>query len=224
MLQPAAVIFDLFGTLLDVGSLREAAAAYCTDPAAFVSTWREKQIAYAFASTIMRRYEDFDSITERALRFAAAKHGLSQTDRGWETLTDGWQRLAPFADARPALEMVRAATLRCIVLTNATPVTAHAALQSAGLNDAVEATISVHSVAAYKPDARVYAHAAAQLGADASRLLFVSSNGWDATGAGEFGMRVAWCNRAGLPAETFGASPAWTIPNLGELAAILELR
>ena len=50
------VVFDLFGTLLDIASLRTAAAAVCDAPDAFVATWREKQIAYAFASAIMDRY------------------------------------------------------------------------------------------------------------------------------------------------------------------------
>ena len=40
---------------------------------AFVATWREKQLAYAFAATIMDRWENFDALTERALRYAAAR-------------------------------------------------------------------------------------------------------------------------------------------------------
>ena len=74
------VVFDLFGTLLDIASLRTVAAAVCDDPVAFVATWRDKQIAYAFASAIMDRYEDFDALTARALRFAAAKHKVTLDD------------------------------------------------------------------------------------------------------------------------------------------------
>jgi len=44
-----------FGTLLDVASLQVAAERYTIDAAAFVATWREKQLAYAFAATIMNR-------------------------------------------------------------------------------------------------------------------------------------------------------------------------
>jgi 2-haloacid dehalogenase len=49
----------------------------------------------------------------------------------------------------------------------------------------------------------------------------VTSNGWDATGASAFGMRVVWCNRVGAPAETFGPPPAWTIAGLAELPALI---
>jgi hypothetical protein len=34
-------------------------------------------------------------------------------------------------------------------------------------------------------------------------------------------MRVAWCNRAGNPAETYGPPPAWTVPTLDALPALL---
>jgi 2-haloacid dehalogenase len=50
------------------------------------------------------------------------------------------------------------------------------------------------------------------------RITFVSSNGWDATGAAEFGFSVIWCNRSGAPPETFGALPRRIIASLAELA------
>jgi 2-haloacid dehalogenase len=217
-MQPAAIVFDLFGTLLDIASLRTAAAAFTSDPAAFVATWREKQIAYAFAATIMNRYEDFDALTARALHYAAAYHELKIAARDRETLAAQWRSALPFADARPALEQLRARGFCCAVLTNGTPNTAHAALASAELSAAIDVTLSVDSVAAYKPAARVYALATTHYATPPDRLVFVTSNGWDATGAADFGMRVVWCNRTGAPAETFGAAPARTIGTLRELS------
>lgn len=216
-MKPVAIVFDLFGTLLDIASLEGAAAQYAPDPAAFVTTWRDKQIAYAFAATIMNRYEDFDALTMRALRFAAARHGLSAADRHWERLAGAWQDLRPFDDAREALDELRADGLRCAVLTNGTPGTARAALLSAGLTDALDVTLSVDSVRAYKPDARVYALATTHFAASPEQLVFVTSNGWDATGAAAFGFAVAWCNRSGAPAETIGPAPRWTAAGLREL-------
>jgi hypothetical protein len=37
-MKPIAVVFDLFGTLLEIASLREAAAAVTPQPDAFVAT------------------------------------------------------------------------------------------------------------------------------------------------------------------------------------------
>jgi 2-haloacid dehalogenase len=216
----AAAVFDLFGTLLDIASLNDAAAGVATDPAAFVTAWREKQIAYSFASAVMGLHEDFDAITARALAFTAAKFGVTLDLLRRKRLLDAWFGLQPFDDAAPALRALRTAGVRCAVLTNGTPATAATAIANAGLADLLDAVLSVESAGVYKPDHRVYTLATAHFGVSADQLLFVTSNGWDATGAAVFGMDVAWCNRAGVPAETFGPAPRWTIASLHELAAI----
>jgi 2-haloacid dehalogenase len=220
-MKPVAIVFDLYGTLLNVATLASAAASYTSDAAAFVATWREKQIGYTFAATIMDRYEDFDGLTARALRYAAARHGLSAADRSWEQLADAWRELEPFDDALPALRDLRASGHRCAVLTNGTLATSQAALASAGLTDAIDAVLSVEAVRVYKPDPRVYALATTHFATTPDRLVFVTSNSWDATGAGGFGFRVAWCNRAGEPAETFGAGPMWTVGDLREIPPLV---
>ena len=118
----AAAVFDLFGTLLDIGSL----AAFATPivgaehAGTLVGRWREKQLAYAFAASLMRRYEDFDAITARALDFALASLGISLDARARTTLCDGWLELRPYPDAISALESLRSRRLPAAVLTNGT--------------------------------------------------------------------------------------------------------
>jgi 2-haloacid dehalogenase len=219
-MTPAAVVFDLFGTLLDIESLRAAAGGVAGDPAAFVATWREKQIAYAFASAIMGAHEDFDSMTERGLRYAAAKHGVALDASATRRLVDAWRHTAPYPDAVPALQRLNERGLTCAILTNGTPATAAAAIRNAGIDGLLDVTLSVESAGVFKPDRRVYALVTAHYGVAADRLIFVTANGWDATGAAAFGMRVAWCNRSGAPAETFGPRPEWTLTGLDGLAAI----
>jgi 2-haloacid dehalogenase len=218
--KPAAVVFDLFGTLLDIASLRDAAAGVAADPAAFVATWREKQIAYAFASAIMGTHEDFDAMTGHGLRFAAAKHGVTLDAAAQQRLIAAWENVQAFPDAVPALQALHGRGVRCAVLTNGTPATAAAAIANAGIENLLDATLSVESAGVFKPDRRVYQLVADRYRVAADELLFVTSNGWDATGAATFGMRVAWCNRAGAPAETFGPPPAWTIRDLHALAEL----
>jgi 2-haloacid dehalogenase len=219
--KPAAVVFDLFGTLLDIASLQTAAAEVTGNPAAFVATWREKQIAYAFASAIMDRYEDFDAMTAHGLRYAAAKHGVPLDAVAQRRLVAAWENVRAFPDAVPALQALAAGGVRCAVLTNGTPATSAAAIANAGLSALLDATLSVESAGVFKPDRRVYALVTAHYGVAAEQLVFVTSNGWDATGAAAFGMRVAWCNRTGVPAETFGPPPEWTIGDLHALAEIV---
>jgi 2-haloacid dehalogenase len=215
------VVFDLFGTLLDIASLRTAAFAVCDDPAAFVATWREKQIAYAFASAIMDRYEDFDAMTAYGLHFAAAKHGVTLDDAQAHALVTAWERVQPYPDVVATLEALHASGTTCAVLTNGTPPTSVAAMEHAGIASFIDATLYVGSAGVFKPNARVYALVTDHYGIAPNDVVFVTSNGWDATGGMVFGYRVAWCNRLSNPAETFGPPPTWTIPSLTALPDLL---
>jgi 2-haloacid dehalogenase len=216
-MKPVAVVFDLFGTLLDIASLRDAAARVAPDPAAFVATWREKQLAYAFASAIMETHEDFDAMTGHGLRYAAEKYGVALDADAQRELVAAWEHVRPYPDAVPALEALAAAGIRCSVLTNGTPATSAKAMDNAGITHFIDSTLSVESVAVFKPDRRVYALVTDHYKTTAEQTIFVTANGWDATGAAAFGLQVAWCNRLGAPAETFGPPPRWTIPGLAEL-------
>jgi 2-haloacid dehalogenase len=218
--KPVAVVFDLFGTLLDITSLREVAASVTNDPAAFVATWREKQIAYSFASAIMGTHEDFDAITGHALRYTAAKYGVTLDLLRRKRLADAWCNLQPYDDVAPALRALNQNGIRCAVLTNGTPETAASAIGNAGIESLLDIVLSVESAGVFKPDRRVYSLVTDHYGVTPERLMFVTSNGWDATGAAAFGMHVAWCNRSGAPAETFGPPPEWTISGLQALTEI----
>ena len=114
-MKPIAVVFDLFGTLLEIASLREAAAAVTPQPDAFVATWREKQLGYAFAATIMEMHEDFDVMTDYALAYAAAKHGIALDAAARQSLVDAWQRVRAYDDVGPVLLDLQARDVRCAV-------------------------------------------------------------------------------------------------------------
>jgi 2-haloacid dehalogenase len=53
------LVFDAYGTLFDVRAVGESCAGIAPDPAAFVATWRAKQLEYAFLRALTRRYADF---------------------------------------------------------------------------------------------------------------------------------------------------------------------
>jgi 2-haloacid dehalogenase len=75
------------------------------------------------------------------------------------------------------------------------------ALEAAGLAEHLEHLVSVDEIRVYKPDARVYHHAAARLGAPIDEITFVSAHAWDAAGARAAGMRVACVDRRAEPQE-----------------------
>jgi 2-haloacid dehalogenase len=218
-----AVVFDLFGTLLDVASLRTAVSEFTGEPDAFVAIWRQKQLGYAFAATSMGRYEDFDALTACALEYAAQNTGVTLNAEQQRSLVRAWNVMAPFADAKACLTELRAAGIACDVLTNSTVRTSMEALDHAGLAPLIENVHSIDDVRLYKPSPRAYEVVSSSYFGTPGEFVFVTCNGWDATGAAEFGMRVAWCNRLGAPRETFGKSPTWTVSSLAELVPALGI-
>jgi 2-haloacid dehalogenase len=218
MEQPiAAYVFDLYGTLLDYGSLRARFEGLVPDPAAFVASWREKQLHYALASSAMQRFVDFDTLTAAAYEYAAERYALSSSDVAREAAREAWAALPAFSDVPRALAAIRARGHRTAVLSNGTVRSIERGVLAAGIAGAFDALLSVEAVRVYKPDARVYALATQHFEVSAQQIVFVSSNGWDATGAAEFGFSTIWCNRAGLPAERIGKAPHRVVSTLDAL-------
>ena len=97
------------------------------------------------------------------------------------------------------------------------------AVNGHNLRGVLDLTISVDEAQVFKPHPSVYKLATTKLGIEADKILFVSSNGWDAHAAKHFGFRVAWVNRHGLTRETLPAQPDVEIKSLTEIPALLGL-
>jgi 2-haloacid dehalogenase len=92
---------------------------------------------------------------------------------------------------------------------------------SSGLAPYLSGVLSVDEAGIYKPSPRVYRLAEDRLRLPRARIGFVSSNGWDATGAKAFGFTTFWINRAGLPIDRHGPAPDRVLATLGELPELL---
>ena len=94
-------------------------------------------------------------------------------------------------------------------------------MRSSGLDRDIDGVLSVDAAGIYKPSPRVYRLAIERLQMAAPRIGFVSSNGWDATGAKACGFTTFWINRTGAPVERHGPAPDRIIASLAELPALL---
>lgn len=214
-----AVVFDAYGTLFDLAGVEQACAVLLPEPRAFVALWRAKQLEYSWLRALMGTYADFEQITAEALDHALAHHALRLAPAARRDLLAAWLALDPFPDVADALARLNG--LPRAILSNGTPGALAALLARSGLVDYFAAVLSADSVGRYKPQPEVYALAPAALALPAARILFVSANGWDATGAGAYGFPVAWCNRAGRTPETHGPAPTLEVRDLGQLAEAL---
>lgn len=218
-----AAVFDAYGTLFDVASAAaEARGALGDRWQPLAELWRAKQLQYTWLRSLAGRHADFWQVTGDALDFALEALGLGGPELR-DRLMDAYRRLAAYPEAKDALARLRDAGVRLAVLSNGAPAMLASAAESAGLAGLLEQVLSVEDVGVYKPHPAVYRLAVDRLGVPAVEILFVSSNGWDAFGAKAFGFQVAWCNRAGQPAERLPAAPDAEIRSLAELPPLLGL-
>lgn len=105
-------------------------------------------------------------------------------------------RLPPQPDAAEALELLRDAGERVAVVTNSATAAGEETLRAAGLAELVEVVVGADGIGAYKPDPRVYDHAARELGCRPGELCLVAAHAWDVLGAMRAGWQGAWVGHA----------------------------
>lgn len=223
MSQPFRVIlFDVYGTLLDVhGITREADALFPGQGRALSLLWRDKQVQYTWLRALAGRHADFSQVTGEALEYAADSLSVPLTAAMRDELLRLYLRLPAWADALPALTVLHTAGHRLAALSNGTPQMLDAALDAAGLLPLLDTVLSVEAAGRYKVAPEAYRIALDRFGGTPQDFVLVSSNGWDVAGAAHFGFRTFWVNRAGAPIERLGITPSAIGTSLGNLVAWL---
>jgi len=219
MTEIDAVVFDAYGTLLDVhAAMARHAARLGPNWRQISADWRQKQIEYSWVRSLAgpSHHRDFWRLTEEALAWTAARHGISDPAVLADVLM-AYRTLDAYPEASLVLRRIRASRRQTAILSNGGPGMLADATRSAGLDQLLDHTLSVETVGVFKPDPRVYRLAETALDLPAARMAFVSSNPWDAFGARSFGFRVFWINRFGLPPEYGLAEVAIELPDLAAL-------
>jgi len=212
-----AFVFDAYGTLFAVhASIGRHRAAAGPDADRFSDMWRSKQLEYTWTLTLAGRYDDFWTLTERALDFAFAR--FSSVDKALKPkLLEAYLALDAFPDARTALHDLKARGDATAILSNGSPKMLAAAVAAAKID--LDAVLSVDRVRIYKPRPEAYALVTDHFRLAPAQVVFVSSNRWDVMGAATFGFRTAWINRASMP-EEYGPAPHAVLTDLRGLMAL----
>lgn len=218
---PKAIVFDVYGTLLDISALTDRVASGLgpVDPAGFLALWRRKQLEYSWLHSLMDRYIDFWQVTHAALRHAARHHDVALDRAAEQRLMQVWLELPAYPEVAGALAGLDGTPLA--ILSNGSPRMLEEGL-AADLRARFSELLSADSVREYKPSPRVYRLATERLGLPPAGILFVSSNQWDIAGAAAFGFRVAWIDRAGVAREELPGVPDMVISDLSALARALH--
>lgn len=213
-----AFVFDVYGTLFDVHSVIEKCEQFFPEKGTEISmTWREKQLEYANLRQIMENYQPFSSVTKAALRYAVKKHGRELDGETEKALLEGYEQLKMYPEVKEVLRQLSGKKLAAY--SNGSHDMLDPLIENSEISGLLDEVISADEIQQYKPSVAAYEHAVKLLDVKPEEVLFLSSNGWDISGAKNYGFQTARIDRNNLPEEELGLPPNNTY---SDLTGILE--
>lgn len=195
-----AFVFDVYGTLFDVHSVKAACDEYFPGKGDQISqAWRTKQLEYFFIRQISGRYEDFSVVTRDALRYALDAAGTTASVDVEDKLIATYAELTPYEEVADVLKQLH--HKQTVVLSNGTDAMLESLIRNASFTELFDEIVSIDGVKQYKPSPAAYMHWFKTTDLKRDEVLFMSSNGWDIAGAKNFGFQTAWINRDGKPID-----------------------
>jgi 2-haloacid dehalogenase len=213
--RPAAVAFDVIGTLMSIEPLRDRLTGI-GQPPHLLEAWYTRTLRDGMALSATGDFAAWPEVAESSLR-ALTGHAIS--DEQVEHVMAGFSGLPAFPDVVPAITSLSEAGIRIACLTNAPADLTASFVDRCGLGPVVERVISVGEVYRWKPATVVYLYAAEVLDVPPALLALVAAHDWDCHGASRAGLTTGWVSRgSGGFGAVFGR-PDVTGESLTEVAA-----
>ena len=190
------VAFDVIETLFSLAPLQERLAAAGL-PAEALEIWFPRLLRDAFALETAGVFKTFREIAGATLAGLMAERQIEPSQKKVDQVLDGFAELPVHPDVQPAFEMLQAAGVRLVTLTNGSADTTRKLLQRSGLLSMIEHTISIEAIRRWKPAREVYLHAAKIAGVPPGDIALVAAHDWDTQGAGRAGLMTGWVGRKG---------------------------
>jgi 2-haloacid dehalogenase len=215
--QIKTIVFDAYGTLLNVRAIEEGLQTHFGDQAEAISAvWRSKQLEYTWLRTLMGKYLPFSEVTREALHFACEAQGVNLSQHMERDFIDRYFRLSAFPEVRETLKQL-SEKYQLAILSNADMAMLEGAVEYNQLSTYLTAVLSADTVGVFKPKPEVYEIAVRHFGQKREEIAFVSSNTWDVAGASAFGFFSIRLKRTNSPMDNMGFHPSMEIENLGLL-------
>ncbi|AEA24867.1 haloacid dehalogenase-like hydrolase [Pseudonocardia dioxanivorans CB1190] len=182
--RPELVLFDVFETCLQLEGLAERFAAIGR-PASDVDLFFARLIHQGMAMTLAGGAPPFRAVAADMLRRTS---GVDLTDAQVGHVLDGFATLPAQPDLLPALRLLADAGVPAHAFTHGSAAAAESALTAAGARDLLAGVHSCEVLGSFKPPARVYEWACAQVGSDPAATALVAVHSWDVHGAMSAGL------------------------------------
>jgi 2-haloacid dehalogenase len=215
-----ALVFDVFGTLVDWRSGVAAAFRACGvpgDPEELADAWRARyRPILAEVNAGARPWGTFDELHLVTLDDLLGERGVGVAVEDRRRLVAAWHRLDPWPDVRTGLEALRrrrvVATLSNGHVALLVDLARHGDLR-------FDCVLSAELAGAYKPAPEAYLTAARLLGVEPAELMLVAAHPSDLAGGRRAGLRTAFVDR---PLEYGPGSPARADPSADESVGDLQ--
>lgn len=219
---PKVCIFDAFGTLFNLDIPLESIQSICGEKSErLLEIWRGKQLEYTWLRALMKNYIPFNQITKEALQFAMNE--IQVQDKSlFEILMPVYTKANAYADVPHTLSYLKSLGIKIAILSNGTPEMLEAGAAHAGIRKHLDQLLSVEQVRTFKPDPIVYQMAVDAFSSKKSDFIFCSSNQWDIAGAGAFGFKTIWLNRASKHPEILPPKASLMINSMKAFKTLLS--
>lgn len=218
------IVFDVYGTLLDVYSISTKCDEFAPGKGFAISkTWRMKQIDYTRLRSMhgKTKYKSFWKLTYDSLDYALKESDVILSEGQKKILMTEYSELKIFPENLGVLDHLKSKGYNLAVLSNANMLMLDTALKASGILDFLDCVISADELQLYKINPRVYELIQKYNNVELNDILFVSSNFWDITGAGWCGLRTFWVNRDNQQPEVLDYTPDNVGRNLSDLKDFL---
>ena len=215
-----AIIFDAYGTLFDVNS----AAEKCKNKIGekwepFANYWRTTQLEYTWLRSLMGRHQDFWKVTEQSLDKSMKIFQIDTSMK--DELLDLYKVLSTFPEVKETLKKLKEKNYKLAILSNGTPALLRKLVSSNNLESIFDDVLSIEEVKIYKPHPNVYNIPIKKYQIEKNQFVYLSSNTWDVSAAGNFGFNAVWVNRNKNIFDNLDYIPITEINNLSDLNNLL---
>jgi 2-haloacid dehalogenase len=221
------LLFDQYGTIVDMQKgLVEAVTPFLAKkgwtgkPNSFVTWWRRTHYENSMIDALCDRgHTPYRQIGHRAVSYVMDRCGFDYSQDEVRWLVSEIERLKPFPDVIAALEKLRGAGLKLVILSNGDRDMLEAAKEHIGFP--FDDVISVQEAGHFKPHWKTYATAEERVGEERSSILFVANHAFDCIGAKSYGMRTAFIDRRRRPFGETPHQPDLIVKDFAELADVM---
>jgi 2-haloacid dehalogenase len=225
--QVNTLVFDIFGTVLDLGgSLSEPSGRFLAEHGSpvtaedFWDDWRGRQRIEQYQDNLfMLGHSGYLETCRRSFVYCLRLHDVNFEQGDVDRFMAVYDDLRPFDDAVQGLSRLVDSKLfsRLAVLSNGEQsYLERMAKDNVGIP--FDDVISVEKAGVFKPHPAVYRTATRILGKARGEIMMVSSHSFDVTGARASGFRAGYVNRYKLPNEESVYQPDFEVADFHQLA------